>query len=233
MFHVLPSACPDRYGCAGLGLDSRSRQQLARFAQLLVEVAGPRGLVGGGPSAVGLHIARSLLLLQALGRPRSFIDVGSGAGLPGIPLAIALGRGILIEPRGRAAGFLERVVRDLGLEVEVVVRSAEEAARASWREMAEAVVARGLGPAPVAAELCAPLCSVGGRVLLTAAPGRRVISLPSSALELLGLGKVRVMSLASTSIPAIQQEVLMMSKVRTTSAEFPRGPGIARRKPLR
>jgi 16S rRNA (guanine527-N7)-methyltransferase len=95
------------------------------------------------------------------------VDVGSGAGLPGIPLAIATERAWrLLEPRQKRAAFLEEVVRELGLNAEVVPRSAAEAvADPTLREHAVATV-RAVAPPEEALALSVPLVRGGGRVIL-------------------------------------------------------------------
>ena len=125
---------------------------------------------------------RALPLLDALG-PGPCMDVGSGAGLPGIPLAIASERPWrLLEPRRKRAAFLEEVVRELALTTcEVVAASAEQAAleaRLAGAHMA--VTARALAPPALAARLCAPLVAPGGVAILYVGTGAEI---PSEAEE--------------------------------------------------
>ena len=98
-------------------------------------------------------------------------DVGSGAGLPGVPLAIASGRPWrLLEPRRKRAAFLEEAVRHLELpECEVLALTAEQAAADPLLAGAHVgVSARALAPPPRAVELCLPLTRQGGVVILFA-----------------------------------------------------------------
>ncbi|MGH2707934.1 MAG: 16S rRNA (guanine(527)-N(7))-methyltransferase RsmG, partial [Actinomycetota bacterium] len=170
-------------------------------------------------------------------QPSSVIDVGSGAGLPGIPLAIALAGSharkstsvILVEPKRRAVTFLEQAVRELGLKVEIVAEPAEKVARGRLRESGDAVVARALAPLPVVTELCAPLAAVRGVVIVTAG------STPDSnyalgRLDRLGLEIPRTVSLSR--IRNVEQRVHIMRKIGPTSPLYPRRPGLARRRPL-
>lgn len=113
------------------------------------------------------HIDDSLRALPLLdGLSGACIDVGSGAGLPGVPLAICGPATLswrLLEPRKLRAAFLEEVVRDLELDCEVVVRTAEQAARD--RRLAGAHVfatARALAPPLESFRLLAPLVAWGG-----------------------------------------------------------------------
>jgi 16S rRNA (guanine527-N7)-methyltransferase len=112
------------------------------------------------------HIADSLRLVDLLLEvpPGPCVDVGSGAGLPGIPLAIASGRHWrLLEPRQRRAAFLEEVVRELDLDCEVITKTAEEAAEDPQLASSHALAtARALAPPQKARELLAPLVKPGG-----------------------------------------------------------------------
>ena len=116
------------------GLTPASQALLSRYAGLVREWAPRLDLVAPGDLTQfeERHIGNSLRLLplvRSLG-PGVAIDVGSGAGLPGLPLAIAEPDRVwrLLEPRGRRAAFLEEAVRSLGLSCEVVRATAEEAA---------------------------------------------------------------------------------------------------------
>ncbi|HEX2049019.1 MAG TPA: 16S rRNA (guanine(527)-N(7))-methyltransferase RsmG [Actinomycetota bacterium] len=113
------------------------------------------------------HVADSLRALRLVDAAPDGVaaDVGSGAGLPGIPLAIARPerRWRLFEPRRRRAAFLEEAVRALGLDCEVVVARAEDAATDARFARAHAlVVARALAPPGDALRLVRPLTQAGG-----------------------------------------------------------------------
>ncbi len=142
-----------------------------RYGQLVRAYSEKLDLVSPGDldRFEGRHIKDSLrarpYVNQAPAGPA--VDVGSGAGLPGIPLAIAdPGRQwVLLEPRKRRAAFLEETVRDLELSnVEVVVATAEEVA-AGPRRFAVAT-ARALAPPPEAIEIVRPLMEPGGHILV-------------------------------------------------------------------
>ena len=122
------------------------------------------------------HIADSLRVLELVEAAPEGIcaDVGSGAGLPGIPLAVASGRRWrLLEPRSRRAGFLEEVVRQLDLDCEVLRLTAEEAARdPALRHVL--VTARALAPPIAAFALVEPLLEPGGRAVVFHGPGAKL-----------------------------------------------------------
>ena len=147
-------------------------QAYLRFAQLIREYSPKLDLISPGDldRLEDRHIKDSLRALPYVRQipPGPAVDVGSGAGLPGIPLAIADPdrNWILLEPRQRRAAFLEEVVRDLGLSnVEVRAQSAEQAA-AELGAVHAVATARALAPPPVALEIARPLVAPGGSILL-------------------------------------------------------------------
>src|SRR5260221_9687335 len=162
-------------------LDSK----LAELARLIEEWPG---LVAGPPAPL---IEDCLVLLEHLGEARRLVDVGSGGGLPGIPLKIARPdlEVVLVEADGQKAAFLVRACAQLGLSgVEVVNQRAEEAGRdLRYREAFDVAVARALAPMPVLAELCLPVVRVGGR-LLAQKTEREDVAGAAPALEVLGGG---------------------------------------------
>lgn len=113
------------------------------------------------------HIADSLRLVPLLDELPAgpCIDVGSGAGLPGIPLACAVPerRWVLLEPRTKRAAFLEEVVRRLALDATVVCARAENASTEDIHRSAyQLATARALAPPAVAVGLLAPFLAPGG-----------------------------------------------------------------------
>src|SRR5262245_5623002 len=148
------------------------------------------GLVSGPAEPL---VRDCLVLLDHLGGARSVVDVGSGGGMPGLPLKIARPelRVVLVEADRRKAAFLVHAAATLGLaDVEVVPERAETAGAAGspLRESFDAAVCRALAPMPVLAELCLPLVRVGGRVL--AMKGQ--VEEAAAAIELLGGGPAEV-----------------------------------------
>src|SRR5258708_22225930 len=142
---------------------SMQDSKLDHFARLISEWPG---LMAKPDRAL---IDDSLVLLDHLGAPSKLVDVGSGAGLPGIPLKIARPEleVTLIEADQTKAAFLVHACATLRLEnVEVVARRAEEAGHdPALREKFDVAVARALAPLHLLVELCLPLVRVGGRLL--------------------------------------------------------------------
>jgi 16S rRNA (guanine527-N7)-methyltransferase len=175
----------------------------------------------------------SLVLLEHLGNAHSLVDVGSGAGLPGIAIKIARPDLVvtLIEADQDKAAFLVYACAALGLDhVNVVARRAEDAAHdPALRETFDIATARALAPLPVLVELCVPFVKVGGKLLAQKTESEDTAP-AARGIELLGgnLSGVRAAPSASRSAGTI----VVIDKLRPTPAQYPRRPGVPTRKPL-
>jgi 16S rRNA (guanine527-N7)-methyltransferase len=159
---------------------------------------------------------RGAELVEWFGGP--IVDVGSGGGAPGIPLAAALpGRGVtLLEANGRKCAFLEMVAQDFP-NVRVVRGRAEE----QELERYGVAVAKALAPPPVAAEWCLPLVRVSGAAILWVGPSADRAAVSTVAAQLAG------------ELVDAPPGFLVLRKAGPTPAGFPRRPGMARKRPLR
>ncbi|MEA2656149.1 MAG: rRNA (guanine527-N7)-methyltransferase [Chloroflexota bacterium] len=175
-----------------------------------------------------------LVLVEHLGDARKVVDVGSGGGLPGLPLKIARPdlEMTLLEADQAKAAFLVHACATLGLlGVEVVAMRAEEAAHdPRFREAFDVAVARALAPMPVLAELCLGFVRVGGRLLAqkTEAEDHRAAQ---RAIEVMG-GTFATVH-ASPSAARTGGTVVVIEKVRSTPPAYPRRSGVPSRKPLK
>ncbi len=178
-------------------------------------------------------IADCLVLLDHLGDARTVVDVGSGGGLPGIPLKIARPELelTLIEADQDKAAFLVHACAALDLgRVEVVARRAEEAGHdPRLREAFDVAVARALAPMPVLAELCLGLVRVGGRLLAQKTESEDPAA-AGHAIAVMGGALEAVHATPSASRRA--GTVVVIEKIRPTPAAYPRRPGVPNRKPL-
>ena len=192
-----------------------------------------RGLVStpGLTSLTDLEDARRVLLDEALaGRELvergPLVDVGSGGGSPGIPLAAVLPeiQVVLLESNGRKCDFLG-MHSTAFTNVSVVCARAEEHGRGAGRDVYGTAVARALAPPAGALEWCLPLVAVGGRaVLYTGEPGP---------------GLERVSTCLGGGTPCVQavvgferRHLVVVEKLEPTPDEFPRRPGVAKKRPL-
>ena len=155
-------------GLAALGLDPALCGRLEAFAGLVLERNQVMNLTAiTEPSAfAGLHLLDSLSLIPLAGLSSgTVVDVGTGAGFPGVPLAIALpeARVTLLDSLGKRIEFLRETCGALGLEnTRCVHARAEEFGE---REQFDWAVSRAVAPLPMLCELSLPLVRVGGRFL--------------------------------------------------------------------
>jgi len=180
-----------------------------------------------------VHIADSLAGLEvpAVGEAARMVDLGSGAGLPGLVLAIArpAAEVVLVESVGKKCAWLERTVSALGLEnVRVVCARAEALAEAPF----DVVTARALASLPVLCEYAAPLLRDGGSLVAwKGAVDAREDADGLYAASVLGLEREEVR--AVEPYPGSQRRTLhVFRKVSPTPAGYPRRPGMAAKRPL-
>ena len=222
--------------CRRFGLVEAAAGRLDRLLDLLAESPDAPTTVTDRATAADVHIADSLAALELveIRGAATLADVGSGAGFPGLPLAIALPRSrvVLIESTGRKCAFLRRAAAAAGAgNAEVQCSRVEE-----WeagREACDAVTARALAPLAVVTEYAAPLLRTGGT--LVAWGGRRDAQAERdarAAADVLGLVPQPVV--AVRPYPASEHRHLhRFVKLAPTPEGFPRRPGMARKRPLR
>jgi 16S rRNA (guanine527-N7)-methyltransferase len=219
-------------------LDPEARRRLALLLELVH--ADPRAAtsVRDPAQAAYVHVADSLSALPLLDDPRRagpVADIGSGAGFPGLALAIARpAREVdLVESVSRKAGFLEAAVAAAGLErVRVVARRAEEWAATGGAQRYGLVLARAVDALPTLLEYAAPLLAPGGTLIAwKGAPGAAELDAAVAAAQQLGLAAAGVESV--TPYPGSRSHSLhLYEKVKATPERFPRRPGMARKRPL-
>ena len=162
------------------------------------------------------------------------VDVGSGNGLPGLPLRLLRPdlRLTLLEANRRRAAFLVQACARLGLaDVQVLAERAELAGRdPAHREAYDTAAARALAPLPVLAELCLPLVRVGGRLLAMKTAAQAEVEAAGPALRLLG-GELEVVAPAPSPTRR-RGSIVVVAKVRPTPSGYPRRPGVPGRRPL-
>ena len=182
-----------------------------------------------GPGPVGPHIERSLAFASVLeSAPSRALDLGSGAGLPGLPLALAWPdtRWVLLDGSVTRTNALRRAVSELGLadRVEVVSARAEDYGRGAERGRFDLVVARSFGPPALTAECSAPLLVLGGQLVVAEPPGGAPGRWPADGLRSLGLAPT-----VSRSFPAALQTLTLCT---ACPDRFPRRTGVPAKRPL-
>ncbi len=184
------------------------------------------------------HFLDSLTLVLALGRPDDgrFIDVGAGAGLPGLPLKIVLPgiKLVLLEATRKKAAFLSHLIDKLGFsDVEVVAARAEEAAQlAQYRESFDVVLSRAVAPLPALVELALPFARTGG-VFISQKKGEidTEVEEAARAIKLLG-GRLREVKAVDLKELSGDRRLVIIDKVSATPQAYPRRPGMPQKRPI-
>ncbi|MCW2720360.1 16S rRNA (guanine(527)-N(7))-methyltransferase RsmG [Pseudonocardia sp.] len=168
-----------------------------RFAEHLATTGVERGLIGPreAPRIWDRHVLNCAVVAELVPDGARVVDVGSGAGLPGIPLFLArpdLGL-VLVEPLARRVEWLSEIIADLGLTIEVERGRAEEnAVRRRW-EGADVVTSRAVAPLHRLAGWCLPLLRPGGTMLaVKGASAPEEITRDAAVVQKLGGGAPRV-----------------------------------------
>ena len=200
------------------------------FGALLAVLHRSRQLGFLGPGPVEPHIHRSLDALPLIpSRARRLLDLGSGGGLPGLPLALALPdqEWVLLDGSVTRCRFLQEAVEELDMvgRVSIVASRAEDAARrADLRAAFDVVLARSFGPPAVTAECGAPFLEPGGLLVVAEPPGGSELRWPPEGLALLGMEPVE-----RVSEPSAFQ---VLRQVELCGDRYPRRTGIPAKRPL-
>lgn len=209
-------------------LDAGVRRRLARYGALVLE-ANRRFNLTGAKSADDLapHLLDSLTLLPYVREP--YVDVGSGAGLPAIPIAIV--RGIaptMIEATAKKTRFLLDTLAVLGLRGDIVAERAETAAHwPALRERFASGTARAVASAPTVAELVLPFIETGGGAILQRG------SLPPEELRALEDASMILGASVETQYNlGGGRRIVILRKRASTPSRFPRRAGIPAKRPL-
>ncbi len=212
---------------------------LAYFLDLLAEENKKMNLIGASSSGqiIEAHLLDSLSLLdfEEVRDSRQAIDVGSGAGFPGIPLAIALPNLnlTLLDSNAKKCGFLSRVTGILGLSnVEVIWERAETAGRSRFRDNYDLALARALGPLPLALEYVLPFVEPGGHCVLQRGQRQTGDTDVAAAVACLLSGELDRVTPVKPYPSARNLHVWVFTKVGKTPTAFPRRPGQAKKRPL-
>jgi 16S rRNA (guanine527-N7)-methyltransferase len=218
-------------------LTEAQHAQLSRYLDLLIEANQRMNLTritDRAAAEVG-HVGDALTLLPYLPEGAfRLADVGSGGGVPGIPLAIARPDASisLIESTAKKAKFLAETAQALGLaNVKVRAERAEEAGLRPVRESFDVVTVRAVGVMAWLVEWCLPLAKVGGTVLAMKGP-KIAEELPAAVrtIRILGGGEPVI---HPVQLPGTDGHVIVViKKVRKTDLRFPRSATSAKGKPL-
>lgn len=217
------------------GLPTSTRASLSLLLDALADDEAPT-TIHARSQAIDAHLADSLVALEVaeVAEAGLIADLGAGAGLPGLALAVALPRAqiTLVESTGRKCAFLERTVDSMGLSKRVSVACARAEAWPAGLGRFDVVVARALAALPVLVEYAAPLLRAGGA--LVAWKGRRVREEEAAGIaagEALGM-ELKEVRRVRPYAEAHNRHLYVLRKVGTTPPGYPRRPGMAVKRPL-
>lgn len=208
----------------GLELTEETADKLCAFGQAVIRQNEVMNLTAiTEPTAVAqLHLLDSLTLLKVADpKGKSIIDVGCGAGFPGVPTAIACpeARVTLLDSLGKRMNWLETVLPQLGVRARCITARAEEAV-ADHREKFDFATSRAVARLNILLELTAPYVRVGGAVLaLKGAAAREELEEAKSAVKKLGL---KLETIHDFQIAGATHSVIVLRKVSPTPNQYPR-----------
>lgn len=224
-------------GLPALGLGPELIGPLETFSRMLLEKNQVMNLTAiTDPRDVAvLHLLDSLALTGLAGlEGRTVVDVGTGAGFPGVPLAIARpsARVTLLDSLGKRVDFLRESCRTLGLDnVECVHGRAEEFA-GERRETFDLAVSRAVAALPVLCELCLPLVKVGGAFwAMKSVDTEEEISASKTAVKVLG-GRIQAVSDYTIPTTEVVHRVVCIQKTAPTPKKYPRRFALIKKQPL-
>ena len=224
-------------GLTALGLSTEGIPALLRYGELLVETNKVMNLtaITDPEEIASLHFLDSAALLTLEDfRGTSVVDVGTGAGFPGLPLRILEPsiRLTLLDSLNKRIQFLETVCRDLGLPDVACVHSRAEEFAGAHRESFDLAVSRAVAALPVLCELCLPLVRPGGRFLaMKSVDCDGELAEAQTAIRTLGGSVERV---ADYLIPGtdVRHRLIFMKKNQKTEKKYPRTFAKIKKNPL-
>ena len=218
----------------GLELPQETARKLCDFGSAVVEQNKVMNLTAiTQPAQVArLHLLDSLSLLNVLDlRGKTMIDVGCGAGFPGVPVKIACPEVelTLLDSLGKRMHWLETILPRLGVEAACVTARAEEAV-ASCREQYDVASSRAVARLNILLELTAPFVKVGGYVLaMKGTAAREELEEAKNAVRNLGL---RVEAVREFPVEDTAHTVIVLKKVAPTPVQYPRRYAKIKQNPL-
>ena len=228
-----------RFAAAGIPLTDGQAAQFERYHEMLIEANARMNLTRVPDDALEA-VDRNYLdcacpLAGDFPEAHTAIDVGSGAGFPGIPLSILMPetRFTLIDALGKRVDFLNSVIEALGLNAEALHLRAEDAARREdLRERFDLATARAVAPMNALCEYLLPFVRLGGRALALKGPGLDgELSQAENAISLLG-GRLECVQPLAIPGRDWDHRAAWIEKISPTPEKYPRRAGVVEKRPL-
>ena len=224
----------------GINLSEKQYGKFVRYYDLLIEGNKQFNLTAlTEPRDVAIkHFMDSLSIYdeEIFGNAANVVDIGSGAGFPGIPLKIYDEKMCmtLLDSLGKRTNFLEKVVDELQLSnVKCVKARAEDAARdEKMREKFTIAVSRAVAPLNILVEYVLPFVKIGGKMI--AMKGKKAedeIQEATHAIEIMGGGNIKIRKIKLPMIDDVRY-IVTITKIKETTNTYPRRAGLPQKKPL-
>ena len=230
MYDTLEAGLPE----LGLTLTERQKQTLCDFGEAVVRQNQVMNLtaITEADQVAKLHLLDSLTVLTAAELAgRKLIDVGCGAGFPGVPLAIACPEAkiTLLDSLGKRVHWLEEILPTLGVEAECVTARAEEFV-SDRRESYDFATSRAVARLNILLELTAPYVKVGGMVIaMKGAAAREELAECTGAIRKLGL---KLEDVKEFSMDGASHSLILLKKIAPTPKQYPRRYAKIKQNPL-
>lgn len=181
------------------------------------------------------HFVDSLTIAKYIKDDEKLIDVGTGAGFPGIPLSIVKENTdiVLLDSLNKRINFLEEVKENLKLENITTIhgRAEEFGKNKNEREKYDIAMSRAVAPLNILLEYLLPLVKVGGRAICMKGSNIEEIENAKNALEILG-GKIEKIEEITLPNSDIKRNIIIVKKVKNTPSKYPRKPGTPSKEPI-
>lgn len=231
---MMKTALREGLGALSLSLSEETQDTLCAFGHAVVEQNKVMNLTAiTEPQQVAkLHLLDSLTVLSVQDlTDKAVIDVGCGAGFPGVPLKIACPgmKLTLLDSLGKRMNWLQTVLPTLGVEAECVTARAEEAVE-TRREQYDFATSRAVARLPILLELTAPYVKVGGAVLaMKGSAAKEELAESQKAIRTLGL---KLEKMEEFSIDGTSHAVILLRKIAPTPKQYPRRYAKIKQAPL-
>ena len=221
----------------GIEMPRNADEKFIKYFEILEKRGGEINLtaINGAYDTAWLHFVDSIALLAKYDlKNTNMIDVGSGAGFPGVPLKIAEEsiNITLLEATGKKAGFLAELCEELNVKSEIICARAEEAARGEKREQYDVAVTRALARMNVLCELCLPFVKTGGMLLAYKSVGADdELKEADETIKKLGAEAENIYDYTVTD-EKIRHRIICVRKKSRTPEEYPRRYAKIKKSPL-
>ncbi len=221
-----------------LKLENKAIERLWKFKEIVLEKNKVLNLTGitEEKDFILKHLIDSLSVIDSIpAGTRNIIDIGTGAGFPGVPIKIARPEinVTLLDSSKKKVVFLKEAIKSLELEnIKAVAERAEDLAQdKNFREKYDVAISRAVALLPVLVEYSLPFVKVGGIFIAQKSQNEEELKSAERAINILG-GKIReIISIKIENIP--DRSLIIIEKISRTPLNFPRKPGTASKEPIK